>query len=719
MNTKAIQLDDLLGIVPDPISDAALLHRARANAHDLAQTLLARQDLWARPLGDLLPGLEACPDPQPIDRDLGRRAQNLLGRSRWTTWGGLADASPLRLWGLPNLGTKSFVEIVQMVLTAWVDHHAARDPTTAVSAFTQRVSVALSDDTPGADVQSPHPLHLVTDELQGVLLWAWAEAGATTVENALSALAMQRLPPDVAATRTSLLAADLGALLGRHAPDEASWQRVLSLGEREHAIAAGRIFFTGPGRPTLDQLSSRFGVTRERIRQVESAVKEQLTDRLASEEGADIRHLAARLRAGVGAIADAEHLRNLASALVAESSDAIDSSEAAFRSAVLVATSGAYSQRSGLVLAPTAAEEVARVERALASHPAEITIEPSQLEEVLALTAGAPRLTDRVLDSLGVRSMDGRFVVWAGTQGDKAVAVLAARGDTMSMTEIHEAVGFHVNPRSLAGRVQSEPRIMRRGKDLYGLRAWGGEEYTGILDELEQAIERAGGSADLEQLVEMFVTQFGVTSMSVRSYAAGRRFVRTADGRVAMRGADDPEPAMRHHPVHAAPGAFLLGGMWHYRVEIDHDFLRGSGRPIRQAIALELGLEPDLTIGFAYDGVTVVFAWGASQPTIGSIRGLVRAHGCAEGDLVFLPLSGKEPRRARVARGVDLRREHGVRRLAVAIGLDADEADEAEHPLAVAEAFGLPPGADWIDITDRIRDRGDRGLLELVPERYR
>jgi hypothetical protein len=709
-----IALDELVGTVPHPTSHAVVLKQARAHVRDLATTLLARQDLCARRFGELLPGIEVCPGPEPVDRGLSTRAQNLLGRSPWGTWAGLADATPLLLSGLPNLGAKSFIEIVQMVLAAWIDFHATRDPDIAV-ARAAPARDALANDAEVGECHSAHPLLAVLPEAQRALCWAWGETGATTLGEALSSLATAHLPPDILAVRQELLAADLSGLLGRRPPNEASWQRVLRLDCRERNVAAARIFPSSSQRPTLDELGGRFGVTRERIRQIENAVKVRIGAQIASDDGADIRHLAARLRAAVGAVVEPDQLAISSVELVAESSAHIDTAEAALRSAILIASADTYCERSGLLFSSHAAEVLMRTERTLALHPPAQVIDPSLLEEALTIASGAPHLTDRVLAHLGVRLLDGKFVVWRGGQADKAVAVLAAREETMSMAEIHEAVGFDVNPRSLAGRVQSEPRIMRRGKDSYGLREWAGEEYSGILEELEQAIERAGGSVDLEEIVQLFVAEFGVTANSVRSYASGRRFVRTADGRIAMRGADDPEPAIRHHPVHGAAGAFLIDGVWHARFEIDHDILRGSGRPIRQAIATELGLEPDLTIGFIYDGETVVFTWGASQPTMGSIRGLVRTHGCSEGDVVFLPLTGDEPRRARVSRGVDLRRESGVRRLAVEVGLDADDADEDEQPVAIAEALGLPAGADWIDIADRIRDRGDRYLLELVP----
>ena len=60
-----------------------------------------------------------------------------------------------------------------------------------------------------------------------------------------------------------------------------------------------------------------------------------------------------------------------------------------------------------------------------------------------------------------------------------------------------------------------------------------------------------------------------------------------------------------------------------------------------------------------------------------------------------------------------------VARVAAEMGLDPSEVDEDEQPLEVADTLGLPPGADWHDIADRIRDRNDARVLALLPDHLR
>jgi len=126
------------------------------------------------------------------------------------------------------------------------------------------------------------------------------------------------------------------------------------------------------------------------------------------------------------------------------------------------------------------------------------------------------------------------------------------------------------------------------------------------------------------------------------------------------------------------------------------------------------GLEPDLTIGVEYEEGTVTFSWSGTQPNLGSIRPLVSSRACVEGDLLFLPLEGPEPRPSRVVRSNERLPETGLQRVAVEMGLRASDLHE-EDALPVAIALGLPAGADWRDVADRLQDRGERDLLAHLP----
>ena len=96
--------------------------------------------------------------------------------------------------------------------------------------------------------------------------------------------------------------------------------------------------------------------------------------------------------------------------------------------------------------------------------------------------------------------------------------------------------------RTLGNYLLSDPRFRRRGLKHYGLDVWGGEEYTKIADEIADELVKLGGEADLEHLVETLSSRFGVSPSSVRTYARGRQFVRSATGVVRLR---RPDAALR------------------------------------------------------------------------------------------------------------------------------------------------------------------------------
>jgi DNA polymerase-3 subunit epsilon len=378
---------------------------------------------------------------------------------------------------------------------------------------------------------------------------------------------------------------------------------------------------------------------------------------------------------------------------------------------------GAYTQENGMLLSTLAIARLDDMRFAIANAESPLLPEGA-FEDLLTELRAPAELCDRLEERLGVKRVNDRRVVWQGSLANKAMSVLAAFDRPMTMFEIHTQVGFQVNPRSLAAQMGDDPRIMRMGKEQYGLRSSGGEEYSGILEELEQAIERAGGRIDLETTVDTFVHEFGVSPSSVRSYAGDRRFVRNGDGSISMRGEDDGMPAYRFSLPEDTRGLFRLQDAWHLRVDVDHDVLRGSGRPLTTGAAVAAGLEPDLTLGFDYGAGSITFDWSRGQPTIGSIRPTALSYGCTEGDLLFLPLDGPEPRTCLVRRGAELEKRSGLKRLALEMGLTVEDGDR-ENPLPLARALGLADGADWRDIVGRLHDRGDVRLAEVVPEDLR
>ena len=712
-----IRLSDLIGDGSSVTADrlayelAADAQAARRLAHEMSE----RPVLDERPFEELLPGLSRVPDPAPQLREgIGVRSYNTLMRAQIDSWPRLAAVAPRDLRRIPNFGAKSFVEVLEVVFRAWGEAKLSGQDALSGNGAAQ---AAPADSGPVEFVTKPaFGSDEIRDDLQAILRSLWRDTGATTLGEALDGWQQSDPPEETAQARRRLLAVDLETLLGIETTPEEAWCKVLTVPESWSSILRERILTSGK-KSTLEKLGQELGVTRERVRQIEGVVRRTLRERLDDESGMVLRHLAARLARRLGAVIDEAAANQLVEEAVSASSvEPVE--DRSLREELLRTLCGPYTSVGGLLWSPEGRTLLAAAERELARIGPGGVVEGEVLSRLLAGLNAQPEHDDAIQGHLGLRRVGAKFVLWKGSLSDKAAGCLEATGEPMSLLELHEAFGFDCNPRSLSNQIQNDPRLMRRGKERYGLRAWGGEEYSGILDEIEQAIERAGGSVDLEALVSEFVAEFGVAAHSVRSYAADRRFVRTGSGRLELRTDEHPEVACRGRPIEAARGAFLLGGIWHVRFEVDSDALRGSGRAIGSSIARSAGLEPDLTLGFDYDGGNVTFSWSGKQPAIGSIRGIVVLHSCVEGDLVFVPLDGAEPRPTRAVRAAERNREVGPRRLAVEMGLDPNDVGETD-PLVIAVALGLAVGADWHDVADRLRERGETLLASYLPAEWR
>jgi hypothetical protein len=700
----AIALEDIASREP-AVEILAQLRGDRQARQAIAMDLFTGSRADAMPFGELLRGLAALGSPALDQLGVGVRATNVLGRIGVLEWAGFAQISPQALRLFPNLGRGTFIAIVDAVLLAWSDR-LSTDPTFLANLDVHAVPAPEAEpaDPSPPSLRAPLRIEVIAD-LATVMAHAW-DRGATTFAEALKVLRRdEELSADAADALRRLRSEQLSDALGYAGMGALDWQALTAFDERDSAILAERMYATGR-RPTLDDLAQRFGVTRERIRQREREIAKTLDARLGEPGARPVHHLAARLREA-GGLFDQDGFANVVDEL-------LPGIERVHRE-IVIAAAGRYVDWHGF----RAREEIANMLDLIAAAYRKLgpgtRIEPEQLETLATFVRPTP-LSTRLLDALGLRLIEDVLVVEGRTQPEKAMAVLGAVGRPLAFDEIHLLAGFELSPRSLRGAMLNEPGLMRRGKDSFGLRAWGGEEYSGIVEELEQAIERAGGQVDLDEVVGRFAREFGVNDTSVRAYAKNPRFVLRSDGRLMMRGAEDPEIDVVHVAIESTPGTVRIDAVWHLRYEVDADALRWSGRPVRKGVAQALGLEPGLMIGIEYDGGPVTFSWRSIQPSIGSMRAVILHHACAAGDLLLIPLSGAEPRPVRVVRGRDRQQWSGVQRLGVELGLDPTEIEEQEQPLEVSEALGLPLGADWYEIVDHLRDRGDKALLGHLPE---
>ncbi len=658
-----------------------------------AATIVSSPDLCARPLGELLPGLHGVRGGSPADFLESVRAWNLVKRQSANTWVDLADHSADRLGTWPNAGRKVVTEIVRGALAAWAAHDPATDVSPIADAHAS-VEFIHPREPPPLVPTSPPEQYIALRDLVG----AAYRQGATNIGEALE-LAMAS---DVGRDAWQRLSAmPIPTMLGLGETADAAWANLLRFDERERRILAGRVFPVA-AKLTLDELGRALDVTRERVRQIERHIKDQIESRITvGDSCAPIEHAAAAVRRSVGTITSEKALQ----AALAEQVDD-DAGDAELRRAVLRELAGPYRAKGGFWQRNDALESL----KATLLDRVDEPLTPEDVYELLASAGVVETSRDAVRVALPLHEFDERYLVWVGGPQDKACRVLQVHGEPMSREELHAAMGSKtVNFRSMVNAVQADDRFRRLGLNRYGLAAWGGEEYTTIADEIGQAIERRGGRADLNEIVDELVELFGVSAQSIRSYAASRRFHRDSDGALLVSPPDAASTEAAHMPAELDRDLVAWDGSWAVRLVIDRDVLRGSGRPTRSAIAQAAGVRPGDSRTIELVNGSAAISWRATQPAFGSTRALVEALGCAEGDYLFVPLKDGGSAHAVARSAVD--EATGLRRIALELGI----ADSDDRPDRIAVAIGLDPTASVNDLRTRLRARRQDELAQQLP----
>lgn len=659
-----------------------------------AATITDSPDLRGEPLGQLLPGLGEVRGRSPLDLLESPRTWRIVTRQSVSSWEDLANYSADDLGTWPNAGRKVVTEIVRVAFIAWVVHAPEVRADKVWNIGGTSASHSKPVDLVANAVPAPPREYLALRDLAD----AAYRDGATTIGEALALAAREGVGHEAWERLSNM---PLPAMLDVDDDIDAAWKDLLKFNERERRILAGRVFPVAT-KLTLDELGRALDVTRERVRQLELRIKKQIDDRLAAGDScAAIEHAASKLRRSLGTIATDATIR---AALVAHVGDEMP--DADLRRAVLRALAGPYRFEDGFwqrdkALADLKARLLERADEPLTSD---------DVDALLAWAGVADASRGAVSAALPLRAFDERHLVWVGGLQDKACRVLQVHGEPMSREELYEAMGpDDVNFRSMVNAIQSDDRFRRLGLNRYGLAAWGGEEYTTIADEIEQAIDRRGGRADLNEIVEELVELFGVSAQSVRSYAASRRFHRDGDGALVVAPADAITTEVVHMPAELDRDLVACAGSWAVRVVVDRDVLRGSGWPTRSAIAQAAGVRPGDSRTIELANGSAAISWRATQPAFGSMRALVEVLGCAEGDMVFVPLTDGESAYAVARSAVD--HANGLRRVALEVGvIDADDRVDL-----IAVAVGLDPTASISDLRARLRARRQDELAQHLP----
>lgn len=321
-------------------------------------------------------------------------------------------------------------------------------------------------------------------------------------------------------------------------------------------------------------------------------------------------------------------------------------------------------------------------------------------------------------DARYLRVLDGHVALWKGSVADKAVSVLHVAGSPMTPEEIGDRIGEGHSKRTVRNTLFSDERFMRTSKAEVGLADWGLEEYEGIVAEIDQYLERQGGQALVDHVVDAVSNQFGVSANSVQMYASTPRFV-IEDGTLRRRTKDDPFTIEGR--VEETAGVYLddspAGAL--LRIRVDRDVLRGSGRAIPATLVGFLGMHlGEVRTFVASDDEEVVISWPDSSttgPNLGSTRTLAeRDHG-EIGDYLFLGLNVTGTLNYWTLHESELAELSELKRAAALVGV---ELVDSESRLVHAIGHRLWMSESTItrsDLRRACRRRGEEHLADLIP----
>lgn len=532
----------------------------------------------------------------------------------------------------------------------------------------------------------------IATDLHLIAAWCVGEHSATTVHDSLRLVDAER-PPEVELAWQRVSAYDIrqdaGDLADEYSPKQLLQNVLVTLDERERDILCNRVLAVETGA-TLEEIARRHDLSRERIRQIETRLRARVDELRTSP---------------IGRLAAIE-LRNLGTA-VPRSAPELDrirqfmpeSQFCAIAGDVLLYLAGPYRlQGEWLIHQPSETAVTGARQRLLDVCDSRGIISEESIAVILREAGILDSWHRAWIESLSCfRVCEEGYLRWDGTTLDRLERLLRCTGHPATAEELLALANEDLNARGIRQRMMGDARFVRINKQSqFALPDWGYDEYTGVTDEIAQEIDRCGGVADAEHLVQTISAAYGVAESSVRAYLGAPMFVKSPTGAVRIRGQADEDIHVDRDLATASDTCVSSLG-WAVRIAIDADVLRGSGRAISAAFAAHLGVEPGgrrVVPGTAAD---ITISWPMSSiagPSIGSLRSEVIELGAELGDLLFLTYQETTSRfSGRLVTSRELAATAGINRLALLHGVTPQ--DNAEDTLlAVAGALGMNPKPD-------------------------
>jgi hypothetical protein len=505
-------------------------------------------------------------------------------------------------------------------------------------------------------------------------------------------------PTAVMAARDRVIALSAAEVLPSSAPSVGDLieQTILGMNDRLRTILARRLFAWQPA--TLEELGQEFGVTRERVRQLESKARAKLHELVS--EGSPVGQVAALVRSQVRGVrplaevlAEAPALDRLVESIGQPAWRVIDILDDTYEIAAGWCAEPSFeaAERETAIFLDELADEFGVV------RLADVGLIGSEEPDTL------PWLTDWLIH-LGYEVRSGFVLLRTSSVSDLAAALLSIEGGPLTIEVLLERVK-RGSVGNLRNQLSADPRFHKVDVENWALASWGMESYSNIRAEINKLLEQAGGELPLAIVVDSLVERFGVSAASVNVYAGGAPYeVRNGVVRaqtVKIVGGKNPAKVQ---------GYYRRGDDWLYRTTVTHDHLRGSGWGASTAVATIVGMSPGEHAELPTRLGLQKFSWMNHQPAYGSIKRFLEADDLGIGDDIFLIFRGDGTFDVeKLPDAPEGPLKQALRLVGADMSLEGSDATDA-----LGAAIKYPPGLDMSTVAAGYKARREHQVMDLL-----
>ena len=328
-----------------------------------------------------------------------------------------------------------------------------------------------------------------------------------------------------------------------------------SLDTRSRDVVSRRYGITSGSNETLESIGQEYGITRERVRQIEAQARRALRDR--EEQLKPVADIFADIFTTHGGILAPDHAVQIVNELLGYTYPATVTT---FYLDVLppyqyISRDQHFAPhwRQPDLVPPHATTTVETAEAVLRAQTHPVSEEHLLAAVMTALhEAGHPtspaHIRAQLLASKRIATTafgEWGLTEWAETNprgvGDKAYAVMRRHGNPEHFTKITELINVadfdhkKANPQTVHNELIKDGRFVLVGRGLYGLAEWGYIPGT-VADVIESLLAKAGKPLTREEVIERVMEQRQVKKNTILlGLQNHNRFAKTASDRYTLR----------------------------------------------------------------------------------------------------------------------------------------------------------------------------------------